>query len=365
MAMKTRYLFMIALIAAASCTNTDYIDVDDVDPVLVINAQLNTANTTHSIYLSSSSLSQLKEVNGANVTVSVNGGAPIVATEDNTGEEEYGYGLKNGTRYNFDYSFAPGDNVSFDVSNGPGSVAGATVTVPKDPVIKKVELLHEVPHTSSDSMFDYGGYYYDSNYVDEDNPYPYDSWHELRVTLQDIPSEDSYYRLDVFIEYTLKDKKNVETGTAGIWLDTSSEPVLTSATSSTGGLLDALTEESNSHNAFSDNVFKDKEYTLKLFFQESQVSYTRHYYSYYETQWNYDEASGKYIPDPLPKGVTFSSKMIVRLYSISHDQYIYLKALGVQDMALFFSEPVSIPSNVNGGMGFVNIDSCKEVQLDY
>lgn len=356
---------MTALLAAASCTNTDYIDVDEVDPILVINAQINTANATHTILLSSSSLSQLKEVNGADVSISVNGGAPIKATEDNSEEEEYGYGLKNGTKYNFDYSFAPGDNVRVDVHSGSAASAHATVTVPKEPIIKKVEIFHEVPHTSSNSMFDFGADYYDSYPVDENNPYPYNSWHELRVTLQDIPSEDSYYRLDVFIEHTIKNKKEVEKGTSGIWMDTSSEPVLTSATSSTGGILDALAEESNNYNAFSDNVFKDKEYTLKLFFQESQVSYTRHYYTYYDTNWNYDETTGKYTPDPLPKGVTFNSEMVVRLYSISHDQYIYLKAIGLQDMALFFSEPVSIPSNVSGGMGFVNIDSSKEARLDY
>lgn len=360
---------MAALLLAASCTNTDYIDVDNVDPILVVNGQISTANTTHTIVLSSSSLSSVKEVNGANLTVSVNGGAPIKAVEDNTEEEQYGYGLMNGTKYRFNYNFAAGDNVKLNVADANGAVAEATVNVPKDPIIKKVEVLHEVPHTSSDSMFDFGGgydYYGPYTYEAYNSQYPYDSWHELRITLQDIPSEDSYYRLDVVIESTITDGEDVQTGYNGIWMDTSSEPVLSSATSSSGGLLDAIAEESNRYNAFSDNIFKDQEYTLKLFFQESQVSYLRnYYYSYDDTEWTYNEDTGAYEPSPLPDGVTYETKMHVRLYSISHDQYIYLKALDLDDLAIFFSEPISIPSNVNGGMGFVTIDSCKEYTLDY
>lgn len=372
MTMKTRYILMTALLAMASCTNTDYIDVEEVDAVMVVNSQMLTSNSSHTVVLSSGTLSRLSEVNGADVSVSVNGAAPFKAAEDNKEEEEYGYGLQNGTKYRFDYSFAPGDVVDMTITHKSGAKTNASVTVPKDPIVKKAELFHEVPHKSSDSMFDFGWDYYYTYPMDDDNPYPNDSWHELRVTLQDIPSEDSYYRIDVAVEYILTDGEEVEKGARGVWLDTSSEPVLTPATSS-GGILDALAEDSNNYNAFSDNVFKDKEYTLKLFFQESQVSYMRHYYNVYEANWTEvevkDEKTGqtytKYVPEPLPEGVTYSTQMRVRVYSISHDQYIYLKALGMQDMAMFFSEPISIPSNVEGGMGFVNIDSCKEIRLEY
>ena len=357
---------MAALLAAASCTNTDYVDVDNVDPIMVVNAQLTTANTTHTVYLSASTLSQLQEVTGADVLVSINGGPAIKATEDTSDEEMYG-NLYNASKYVFDYSFTAGDKVEIDVKNGSYLITDASVTVPKDPVIKSVELLHNVPHSSSDSIFDWGGGGYYGPYIEDgDSPYPYNAWHELRVTLQDIPSEDSYYRLDVEIVYTLQDGEEVESGVSGVWVDTSSEPVLSTAASSNGGLLDALVEESNRYNAFSDNVFKDSEYTLKLFFQESSVSYMRNYYYVYDdTEWNYDEESGKYVPTPLPDGVTYNSIMRVKLYSISHDQYIYLKALDLDDVAIFFSEPISIPSNVNGGMGFITIDNCKEVTLEY
>lgn len=365
--MKTRHILITALIlAAASCTNTDYIDVDNVDPVLVMNAQISTANTTHSIFLSSSTLSQLKEVSGADVTVSVNGTTSLKAVEiKEEGENTY-MGI-NSTNYQFDYAFAPGDNVIVNVKDGTAPSVDAAVTVPKDPIVKNVEILHNVPHSSSDSMFDfdYGYYDYYPAPTYEDSPYPPDAWHELRVTLQDIPSEDSFYRISVEIEYTLTDGEKIDKGTFGVWVDTSSEPVLSTVTSSGGGILEALAEESNPYNAFSDNVFKDKEYTLKLYIQENQLSRGRNYYYVYDTEWNYDEESGEYKPEPLPEGVTYSSVMRVKVYSISHDQFIYLKALGLDDLALFFSEPISIPSNVNGGMGFISIENAREFYLDY
>lgn len=362
------------MLLAASCTSTDYIDVDQADPIIVMNAQISTMNSSHAVLLSESKLSEITEVSGADVTVSVNGGAPINATEDKSGEEEYGTGLMNGTKYLFDYNFAPGDKVEIKANCKSIAAVDAMTTVPKDPVIKNVEIFHEVPHKSSNSMFDFGNGFIDEPYYsDENDLYPLNSWHQLKITLQDIPEEDSYYRLDVLIEYTLQDGEKIDKGTYGVSLDTASEPVLSSATSSNGGLLEALLEESNRYNAFSDNIFKDKEYTLNLFFQESQVNYIRHYYSVYDTDWTEvevkDEKTGqtytKYVPEPLPEGVTYKTEMIVRLYSISHDQYIYIKALDLNDMAIFFSEPISIPSNVEGGMGFVSIDSCKEKRLDY
>lgn len=66
----------------------------------------------------------------------------------------------------------------------------------------------------------------------------------------------------------------------------------------------------------------------------------------------------------MPEGWSYNVKILVRLYSISQYQYIYLKALDLSDIGMLFSEPVSIPTNVEGGMGFVNVDSYKEVQMD-
>lgn len=51
---------VIAAIAAAACTTTEYLEVDNLDPVLVINAQMTSGEDIHIIHLSSSSRSMVK-----------------------------------------------------------------------------------------------------------------------------------------------------------------------------------------------------------------------------------------------------------------------------------------------------------------
>jgi hypothetical protein len=359
------YIFIAALAAAVSCTNTDYLDVDDVDPILVLNGQMKTGETTHGLFLSSSSLSALKGVDNANVSVSVNGGAPIKATLYVAPEDDYSqqYYSETRSRYDFDYTFSPGDVITVTASDGKHPTAQATASVPLTPVLKNVEIVHNVPHSSSNSFLDidFGGYTEPTPYYPyEDSPYPIDSWHQLKITLQDLPG-DTYYRLEVFVEYEIDDGETKQNGQNGISPDVSSEPVLSPATNSEGGLLEAILEESNRYNIFSDDLFKDKEYTLNLFFSENYVFYLRQYY----TDYYYNEETGEWEPQPVPENLTYKTKMVVRLYAISHEQYIYLKALDLGDLAMFFSEPVSIPSNVEGGMGFVTIDNNVETRLDY
>ena len=364
--MKRHFLYIIAILAAAvSCTTTDYLDVDDIDPILVMNGQLQTGNTTHDIFLSTSSRSTLKGVDNADVSVSVNGGAPFKATlivpdPDDMSQQYYS---ETRSRYSFDYTFSPGDVLSVTASDGTNPTAEATATVPLSPILKNVEIVHDVPHSSSDSFLDidFGGYVDPTPYYPyEDAPYPIDTWHQMKITLQDLPG-DTYYRLEVCIESVVDNGETKETYYSGISPDVSSEPVLSPATNSDGGLLEALMEEGNRYNIFSDELFKDKEYTLNLFFNESYVYYLRRY----QTSYYYNEETGEWEEEQVPDNITYTTKMIVRLFAISHEQYIYLKALDLGDLALFFSEPVSIPSNVEGGMGFVTIDNKVETRLDY
>lgn len=360
------YIFIAALVAAVSCSNTDYLDVDDIDPILVLNGQMRAGDTTHGLFLSTSSRSALKGVDNADVSVSVNGGAPIKATlfipDDEYSSEQYYRETRS--RYDFDYVFSPGDVLTVTASNGTLPAVEATATVPLSPVLKKVEIVHDVPHSSSDSYLDidFGGGYTDpvAYYPYEGAPYTFDTWHQLKITIQDLPG-DTYYRLEVCVEYEVDNGETKETGYNGIIMDVSSEPVLNPATNSDGGLLEALLEESNRYNIFSDELFKDQEYTLNLFFNENYVYYLRRY----QTDYYYNEDNGEWEQEPVPDNITYKTNMLVRLYAISHDQYIYLKALDLGDLALFFSEPVSIPSNVEGGMGFVTIDNNVETRLDY
>jgi len=339
---KTLSLAFLAL-ALAACTSTEYIDVEELDPVLLINAQLTNIEDSHAIHLSRGTRAKIEGVTGT-VRVSVNGGTgALIANPEEEG---------NSTMYPFTDKLSAGDEVKITATSGSLS-ASATVTVPPEPVVTGVSIEEKVTHASNNNMYNYGYAYY----VDENAPYPVDTWHLLKISLKDQANESNYYRMNVFVEVTQgASKEEAETTLWGIYTDKSSEPVFTSSTSTSGGILDDLFSDSNRYNTFTDDIFDGKEYSLKLYFQEGSISSARRAHGDYY----YDEETGEFVENSLPEGYYFNSQIVVQLFSISYDQYIYLRALGLSDMSILFSEPVSIPSNVEGGMGFVAIDCCKE-----
>ena len=353
-----RALYIGIAILAAACTSSEYLDVDNLDPVLVINAQMTESEDVHTIYLSTSTRSRVSPVPDASVTVTINSGSPVVATWEapEDGQEEF-----SSSHYIFTNKLNPGDVVEVKATSGT-LTAKATVSVPAEPNLISAEINHDVKHANAtDSVFGDGSYEHYWPYA-EPNPYDGNAWHEVKIKLADNPGSDDYFRIRVYLETTLVTDEGTETNSGYLSLDTSSEPALSTANSSDGGLLDAIVEDTNSYCVFNDNLFKDKEYTLKLYFQEYQVMYSRKYHDMEGGY--YDEETYLWVEPPLPDGWTYKTNILVRLYSISHDQYIYLKALDLSDLGMLFSEPVSIPSNVDGGMGFVNVDSCKEIRLD-
>ena len=103
----------------------------------------------------------------------------------------------------------------------------------------------------------------------------------------------------------------------------------------------------NKYNIFNDNTFRDSYATLKV--------YTPLYQEYYPVEGHYyDHISRK-------------QTITVRLLSITEAEYRYLKALnclddGDYDDALM--EPISLPCNVIGGLGFVGVCSESRVIIE-
>lgn len=348
----------MAVLAAAACTTTEYLDVDNLDPVLVLNAQMTSQEDVHTIHLSSSSRSKVSPVPDGTVTVSINSGTPVAAayTPPEEGYEEF-----SSSRYTFTGKLNPGDMV--EVTGTSGSLtAKATVTVPEEPNLLGVEFNHDVKHANATDTVLGSDDYYDHYWpYAEPNPYDGNMWHEIKIKLADTPGVDNYYRLRVYLITTFTNDEGTEVSDGYLGLDTSSEPVLSSGNAE-GGILDTISENGNSYCVFTDALFQDKEYTLKLYFQEYQVMYIRKYHNFDDG--HFDEETGLLVEPEMPEGWSYNVKILVRLYSISQYQYIYLKALDLSDIGMLFSEPVSIPTNVEGGMGFVNVDSYKEVQMD-
>lgn len=145
----------------------------------------------------------------------------------------------------------------------------------------------------------------------------YSGWEphrQFKITLQDRPNEKNYYRLD-------------------IWILTDGNP--SSSEDDEDDFFGSYIE--NKYNVFTDDRFSDATCTLKV--------YTQLYHNY--NLWLYN--------------VTRRSKSItVRLLSISEAEFRYLKALNTLESGNYeeaLMEPVMIPSNVKGGLGFVGISS--------
>ncbi len=353
--MKRLPYILAASLALLACTNTEYLDFEEIDPALVINAQMTSGEDIHDIHLSISKRSRITPATGGSLSVSISGAAPQALTGT---EPEYG----NSVIFPFEKALKSGDVLVINASCD-GMKASCTVTVPDAPDVRDVSLEEDVPHAtaSSGGIFDFGNTgVYDPDW--EGYPFSPDAWHLLQIKLQDAPGRDGYYRLSLFVETTLTDRDgNSEIlYQAPVRPDIKSEPVLSPASSGSGGFFDELFSDSNSMMIFTDELFKDKEYTLKLYIPE----YDLLYYRKYEGEWIWDEEAGEYRKQTeLPEGCSYSACIVARVHSMSHDQYIYLKALGLDDLSFLFSEPVSIPSNVEGGMGFAAVDAVQEFRI--
>ena len=351
--MKRIPYILAASLALLSCTNTEYLDFEEIDPVLVLNAQMTSGEDVHDIYLSISRRSRITPATGGSVSVSLGGAAPQALTGT---ESEYG----NSVIFPYEKELRSGDVLVINASCG-GLKAACTLTVPDAPEVKDVSFEEDVPHATASSEGFFGFGYSEDTPFWEGYPFSPEAWHLLQIKLQDAPGRDDYYRLSLFVETTLTGPDgNSETHRQGsIWPDIKSDPVLSPASSGSGGLIDELFSDSNSLMLFTDELFKDKEYTLKLYIPEYQLLYNRKY----DGEWVWNEETGEYTVSGLPEGYSYSACIVARVHSISHDQYIYLKALGLNELSFLFSEPVSIPSNVEGGMGFAAVDAVREFRI--
>ena len=158
-------ILMLAFLAAG-CYEEIRIPTEDKDPVLVMNAQMDNLEETHTVNLSRSLLSKVEPFPGAQVRVYVNG--TLVAEAEEV-VEEYAW---NRTAYAFEAPFKPGDEVRIEATKDAFH-ASATVLVPPAVAIESVD-------TSSVRM----------TYLDDTSDYL-----QLKVRFKDLPG-DSWYGVD-------------------------------------------------------------------------------------------------------------------------------------------------------------------------
>ena len=316
-----KVIYIIALsLAAAGCINKVDIEFGEVTPQLVLNAQLRATEERQAVYLSESTLATLKPLYGAEVSVLVNGKPFATAVEADRELQEDQYAAA----YYFQGSFPAGSQVKVTAKKGSWD-AWAQADVIQQPVISAVDTLRS---------------------IEREMDYSYEIF-QVKITFQDLPG-DSYYRVGARAEHlitlvdaigeTMEIPSNYEFPMSG-----SKDPVLGGTTA---GL--SIFNLDKTYLAFSDEMFRDQEYTLRLTINSEQL------YPYY------------YAWDSTfqPVYAIVNTRLIPWLESISREEYDYLNALNNLEnfgyTAQVIVEPTTLPTNVNGGLGFFAVNNRTE-----
>ena len=326
---------------AAGCYEEILIPTEDKDPVLVMNAQMNNLEETHVVNLSVSLLSKVEPLPGATVKVYVNGAFVAEAVE--VAEED----PWNRTKYAFEAEFHPGDEVRIEAVKG-GFSATATANVPPAAAIGSID-------TSSVRM----------TYMGDTEDYV-----QLKVRFKDLPGE-TWYGVDHCMsdvweyldetgnpspEYTA-----VSTSLGG--LETGFDPVVSEGSGKTSGSdLGALLSVENYYNCFVDTPIADQECTLRVMLYQWSFYLPAFRYGIYVPEWMNNNPDAWSTLTKMPVRIHRTCRF--RLRTLDFTQYHYLKALNNLETfgteVNFLVEPTTLPSNVEGGLGFVGIETITE-----
>ena len=302
-------------LATASCINTVPLDFGEPTPQLVMNAQLEAGEGDQLVFLSESSLTTLAPLQGADVTILVDGKPFATAGEVPAGEAEYTLA----TGYRFQGGFPAGSQVKVSARKD-GREAWAQADVMPPPILLTVDTLRTMEREFDEA---------------------YEVF-QVKITLKDLPGS-SYYRTGVQMSgaLTLVDaagQTREQTHVRELAMRSSNDPVLGGA--ATGMSLFNLDK---TYLVFSDELFRDQEYTLRLSI-DSRMLYA------YDYRWEED-----FFPVRVVSQVT----LLPWLESISRDEFNYLNALNNLEnfgyTAEVIVEPTTLPTNVNGGLGMVAV----------
>lgn len=315
---------LTALLTAVSCYHEEYVVVPDDEPVLVLNTQMSTREEGHYVSLHRGYRGKTEPVPDGLVKVFVNGvlQASVPRSVDEDG------------RYLFAASFAAGDEVRVTAEKDGMSVSATTV-VPPDPPVYSLDTVRVRYVAWGDAM----------DYI------------QLKVGYKDLPG-DSWYRMSVRVDeshrYFDEDGEPMtdldNESSYGVTLETGSDPILSEGGVSAGeNDLAAFLSPMNAFCSFSDVAFADRECLLRPMM----------------SPWYFDDIVGLWVDEEKMTGrMVITRKITFGLHSIGFAQYHYLKALDNLETfgydANFLVEPTTLPSNVEGGLGFVCVDNGQE-----
>lgn len=349
-------IYITIITALASCENEIPYNPGHLEPLLIMNTQLNADSDSNLVYLHLSEGNDIGRINEATLSLYVNGQlaeSPNALTpeemyghlKDNYGNDFYEILIKNVHFKKFPLSTAlhPGDIVRLEATaeNGKYHVS-SEVTVPQP-----IENLQVDTCTA--------------------NVRVYNGWaphRQYKITVHDRPNEKNFYRLEIlntlkyrcqYREYAKDENGDLIPSENGWdWVYTLKDTLITSQSNElinredvilTDGHPSSYDDEENEmfpniknkYNVFSDSRFSNSSTTLKVYtelFEDKHFS-GLDYVQIYRTH-----------------------TITVRLLSLTEAQYRYMKALNCLEDENYdevLMEPVSFPTNVEGGLGFVGV----------
>jgi len=329
--MKRHILYLIIYISITSlltaCENEIPYSPKLQDPQLIMNALLNAGEKENFVYLNLSGTQNIQHVEDATVTLYINGKeaeiAEVVELPEAYSQNNSIPEIMKQKKFRLSSSFKPGDVLRLEAIAEEGQYH----------VIAEVKVPQPINPIQVDTCLTY--------IKNNDN---WGWYRQFKIAIQDRPDERNYYRLDIQHKLTLygynsTGKDTIATEYKSSTLVNREDVVLTDGHSSTSDDEDngIVTNIPNKYNVFTDNRFLNANYTLKVYDQTYDI-YSSIIYSVHR----------------------ISESITVRLFSITEKEYLYLRALNTlesDDYDETIMEPIILPHNVEGGLGFVGVSS--------
>lgn len=319
------YLFIIGTLLFASCENELPFSRGSQEPQLLMNAMLEAGKTDNEVSLKIMYEDEAIQVGNGSVTVYVNGEKKEIA------EAKLIWWRSDGSDSLklcvLKTVFQPGDRIRLEATAENGKYnASAEVEIPQ-PVTEDIQV--------------------DTLLTQLKVGYVVQPCMRYRITLNDRPGEKNYYRLiiqedeywgdpDAGWEYEPYENRPDIINQEDVVL---TDGHLTTADDEEFGILDMTIQ--NKMNIFTDSRFQNSPYTLKV-------------YTYYKDYHYFAEENHIVV------------KANIRIQSITKTDYRYLRALNCLSSDNYnatLMEPVILPCNVRGGLGFVGASAEKHVKL--
>jgi len=239
--------------------------------------------------------------------------------------------LANGI-YESDYMPVSGERLHLEVSAPGFETVESEVLVPEKTSIISIDTT--ISLTDSYPMLN-GNYYgsaSNTTYLYDTVGYYYNNEYNITLNFKDPSEEVNYYRLAVMAKKTFDDTTIVESYSFFEFTD-----IVSGNSAANESSIFDFQSTSNTYNVFSDELFDGDEYPLKFKVSQSVINYKPGF-----------EGQGYYERNPE------KVELLIDLQSISKSYYLYLKTVSsYSGDGNFFSEPVQIHSNIDGGIGIL------------